>query len=249
MKKTIKTGVFITDTHWVAAEEMHPAYRLVKRFIRAFKPDVLIHGGDLSDWEFLAKFNKEKLRLLADKTYRKEYDLIQRELDFYQKYCKGVHILLGNHDMRVYDAIDCFPSLEGLVEFENQLDLGDIKIYSQLEQPIKFGKLGVLHGWYHTKHHTDKHLEEYSGNLLYGHMHKHQLSAKILYGQGGLEIEAQSIACLCDKQPDWYKGRPSHWQHQFAVIYWFANGDFQVFPINIIRNRFVAPDGRAWSLE
>lgn len=59
------------------------------------------------------------------------------------------------------------------------------------------------------------------------------------------EIQTWSIGCLCDKSPDYAKGRPTGWQHSFAVLYVNDDGSFNLYRINIIRNRFIW-DGKVW---
>lgn len=246
--KTVKRGVFITDTHFEAGKELIPSYRLIKKFLASYKPDYIVHGGDISDWDFLASFNREKLALLEGKTFVKEYDVINREIDYLQKYCGELIVLAGNHDERVYHAIDKAPTLRGLAEFEVQVDFKGrgVKWLRAVEQPAKLGKLNFIHGWYHNKYHTSKHLNEYSGNLVYGHVHDFQTDSKVLHARQE-EIQAWSIGCLCDKNPEWMRGRPSGWQHGFA-LFTIGTHSFNVYPINIIRDTFILPSGREWKL-
>jgi 3',5'-cyclic AMP phosphodiesterase CpdA len=248
--KTIKRGVFITDTHWEAGKELHPSYLLVKKFIASYKPDCIVHGGDISDWDFLARFNQDKVKLLTGKSFVQEYDVINREMDFLQKHSNQLIVLAGNHDERVYVAVDKAPTLEGLIEFETQVKFKErgVKWYRATEQPARIGKLNAIHGWYHNKYHTNKHLDVYSGNLIYGHVHDFQTGSKVLQAHKE-EIQAWSIGCLCDLNPEWLRGRPSGWQHGFAIFTVRSNGDFNLYPVNIIRNRFTLSDGKEWSLK
>jgi len=249
MSGKIKRGVFLTDTHWEAGKELHPAYLLVKKFIASYKPDYIVHGGDVSDWDFLASFNQDKLKLLSGKTFIQEYDVINREFDFLQKHSTQLIVLSGNHDERVYAAVDRAPSLEGLIEFETQVKPKErgIKFVRAVDQPYRIGKLNFIHGWYHNKYHASKHLNEFSGNLAYGHLHAPQTASRTLHARDE-RIQAWCVACLCDLNPEWLRGRPSHWQHGFGIFTVREKGDFNFYSVNIIRDSFVLPDGKEWRL-
>jgi predicted phosphodiesterase len=233
-------AMLITDTHWQAGKEMIPAYKAAKAFAKTWKPDLLVHMGDLSDWDFISVFSRDLVGKIEGQTWRKEYDTIARELDYWQKVSKNVSILLGNHDERVYTTIDRTPSLRGLVDFETMLGLKARKIpmFRDTEQPYKLGKLNVVHGWYFNKYHTNKHLDVFSGNMVYGHVHRFQTFSKVLQASKQ-EIQAWSLGCLCDKEPEYMNGCPSGWQHGFAVVYIQDDGNFNLYPVNVIGKSFV----------
>jgi len=239
-------GLFLTDTHLRHGQDEHPAYSAVKAFAKAWKPDLTLHGGDIGDWDFISVFNKDNLKALSGKTFKAEYELINREVDYWQSVSKQFVLLLGNHDERVYTAAEKAPMLEGLIEPEfviMPVERG-IKMFRRTEQPYRVGKLAFLHGWYYSKYHCTRHLDAYSGNIVYGHVHDFSCASKTLVAHGQ-EIQAWSIGCLCDLAPEYKEGMPSGWQHGFAAFYIRDNGDFSLYPVNIVRSRFTF-EGKTW---
>jgi len=243
----IRKGIYITDTHWQQDVPLHASYLAVKSFAKYFKPDIVVHGGDLGEWEFLMSINERKLQLISGKTYLREYDVINRELDFWKPLPKEkLYLLLGNHDERVYKAIEKNPMIEGSLEWENRVDLKGVHFarWRQPDQPVRIGIPYFAHGWYTNLHHAKKHLESFSGNIIYGHVHKFQEASKLLHAQNQ-EIQAWAIGCLRDRNPDWIAG-PNEWQNGFALFYLNGKKTFNVYPVNIINGTFITPWGELW---
>ena len=192
------------------------------------------------DFSYLSSYDKDNLKKIRNKTFRKDYDLGKRELDFWQKICPSVLVLQGNHDERVDRLILREPRWEGVIEVEEELDFKErgINYYRQIEPPVKLGHLHLIHGWYHNIHHARKHLDEMGGNVCYGHLHTFQTFSRRLPAYNE-EIAAWCLGCLTDKQPDWVKGRPTRWSNGFAVVYLGEDGNFNLYPIRIINNQFM----------
>ena len=238
----MKKWLIIPDTHWDATEELHPSYLLVKKFAKDFKPDGIIHLGDLFDFAYIAKFNKEKLRTISGKTFRRDYDLGNREFDFWQKVNRGGSFIVrqGNHDERVDRVIDKEPMLEGFIEVEDNLRFKErgIKYYRETDSPTKLGKLHVIHGWYWTVHHAKKHLHQFGGNIVYGHVHEVQTYTEYFPAFDG-EVSAWCLGCLSDTQPAWHKGRPTRWAHAFGIVFIEPDGNFNLYTVRITNNQFI----------
>jgi len=241
-------GIIISDTHFDATKEEHNSYKLVKKFAKAWKPDFVVNLGDWIDLPYLSSFDEGKIKTLSGKAFRGDFDLAKSDLDYWQKVTKNYYLLQGNHDERVDRVIDRRPELDGFIDYESVFDFKErgIKYISVLDQPLKLGKLHFLHGWYTNKYHCNKHLEVLAGNCVYGHVHKNQSNAKRLPAMG-IEIQAWSLGCLNDVQPEWLKGRPSSWQHSFGIVYMEENGNFNFYPINIVDDSFIW-EGKRWHL-
>ena len=71
---------------------------------------------------------------------------------------------------------------------------------------------------------------------MYGHTHDLQRHTKT--GAGGT-ISSWSLGCLKDIEgdEDWLNGRLTNWNHAFAIIDWFKNGDYKVEIIEIINGK------------
>lgn len=243
----MKIGVHITDTHWQAGQEHNPAYLLVRDYIKSLRPDILVLGGDQSDWDFLASFNKDKLALVAKSSYQAEFDLINRELDEYWGKAKKIHWINGNHEDRLRQAALSYPPIAELCDLRNRLNIPAryISYHDMDDPPPSFGHLVITHGWYAGKYHASKTLDEYAGCVAYGHVHRFQSHSRRLVARG-TEIQAWSIGCLCDLNPSWLRGSPSQWQHGFAVFMVTSDRQFQYFPINVVDGQFIDLKGRLW---
>jgi predicted phosphodiesterase len=46
------------------------------------------------------------------------------------------------------------------------------------------------------------------------------------------------LGCLCDHQPAYLKGKVGNWRNGFAILYVASNGEFNLYPVDIINGRF-----------
>ncbi len=246
----MKKILFKMDCHLDAKNDLNPAYRLVKKFAKDWKPDIVVDGGDLFEFEYLGSFAKDKLKSIEGKTFRADYDLGLKELDFWQGVSKKYIQVEGNHDQRLVRLVEADPRFEGLVELSRNLDFASRKIdfYSMLQKPLTLGKLIVIHGYWSGKYPARRHLDRYKQNIVFGHGHKFDTasdSMPILE----TEIQAWEIGCLCSKSPDWRKGCPTSWMNGFAVMYLDdKTGRFNLYPIYISKYYEFFFENRRWSL-
>ena len=156
--------------------------------------------------------------------------------------------LEGNHDYRVKRWIDKVPSLEGIIEYDSMFKLKDrgIEFVWCDQQPYKRGKLMFHHGRYCNKYAAAKHLDVYGGNIVFGHIHRFQTASKVVPFYND-EVQAWAIGCLSDVEPEYAKKQPMGHQAGFGVVYIDDDGGFNLFPINIIKNRF-RWEGRLWEV-
>lgn len=242
--------LYKADIHLEAGEDLKKPYLLVKEFAKWFKPDLTIDGGDLFEFEYISSFSKEKLKKLEGKRFRLDYDLGNREMDFWQKYSKEYVQIEGNHERRIVWLLDKDPRFEGLVELPENLRFKErgIKFYPMDGKVFKVGKLAFVHGYWANKYAARRHLERYKSNIVFGHTHKFSTASDALPLME-TEIQAWGIGCLGDKEPDWKNGEPTGWQNGFAVIYVDEkNGRFNVYPINITKYNEFIWEGKIWKL-
>ena len=232
--------LIIPDLHWVGGEELHPSYQLVKKFAKDFAPDGVVFLGDIFDFAYIAKFNKDLLKTISGKTFNQDYALGNYEFDFWQKVTKHIIVRQGNHDRRVDVAIDKAPFLEGLIEMENRLFFGErgIEYYKEADPPTQLGNVYFVHGWYTVQYHAKKHLLAMAGNIIYGHTHTVQNHTIILPAYNK-EISAWSMGCLTDKQPEWRRGVPTAWSHAFGILYLDDDDNFNLYTVRIIDYKFI----------
>lgn len=223
------------DCHLDATEEEWPAYTLVKRFAKKWKPDLVVDGGDYFNFNYISTYDQRRARLLEGKRFKADYDLGNRDLDFWQSVSKEYIALEGNHDERVQRLIDEQPRFEGLIEVDRNLHLKErgIKFYRLREKPLMLGKLLVIHGHKATKYTARRNLEKYKHNVVCGHIHRFEVASD------GLPLLDESImswtiGSLCPLQPEWRAGDPTDWSNGFAVMYLDeGTGRFSFYPVYI----------------
>ena len=240
----MRRGIVIADTHLLSPEDEHPAYTLVKRFASDFKPDFVVHIGDALDLPYLGPYCEDDIMVQAQGCWEDDVSLLNRELDFWQKLTPEFYFIQGNHDERTERAAKSAPKFAASLAYERRFDFKGrgIKYYRLVDDPLKLGKLFLIHGWYWNKYHARKTVDEFSGNIVYGHVHKFQTQSRVLTARKD-EIQAWSIGCLCDKQPEYVKGRPTGWQHGFAILYLGEKGQFNLYPANITKGSFMFEGG------
>jgi len=235
----MKSAVYFADRHLAHDEPSHWSWELFLKFLADFKPDILVDGGDHLDLSYISSFNKEKLLLLEGKRLKKDFELLNTELSLLRQFCSRMLYLEGNHEERLQRAIEKQPLLQGMAELETNVDFKGmgIEYYPLDKQPVKIGKLHFLHGVYTSKYHAHKHVSEYGGNVIFGHVHKFQS-----YYHGiplrDDEIGGNAIGCLCAKNPEWLK-TPGHWMNGFAVIYFDDAGNFNLYPVLMEKKKFI----------
>ena len=243
----MKSMLVIPDLHMDATEELHPAYKLVRKFAKSFKPDGVVFLGDVLDLAYIASFNKDNVKILSRGSFTKDYYLWNRELDYWQGITKQIWIREGNHEERIARLLQKNMTLAGSVEIEErcQYEKRGI-IYSRvLDRPTKIGHLNLIHGWYTNLYHPKKTLLKMGANIAYGHTHDVQnFSNKVMADEH--EICAWSLGCLCDIHPEWVKGRPMDWMHAFGELYVNTKtGMFNLYPVRIFNYEFIW-DGHLW---
>ena len=238
------------DVHLRSDEDEHPAYSLVKKFAKSWKPDIVVDGGDYFDFNYISTYDERRIRLLEGRRFRKDFDLGNRDLDYWQKIAPKYIALEGNHDERVQRLIDEQPRFEGLIELPVNLGLAERKIdfYHLTDAPLQLGKLLVIHGNISTKYTARRNLEKYKHNVACGHIHRFEEASDSLPVLGE-SIRSWVIACLCDLQPDWRRGNPTNWCNGFAVMYLDeSTGRFSLYPIYIDKYFSFVFEGKRWKL-
>lgn len=238
----MKTIVVISDMHLDHLETPHYSYKLVKKFIEDTKPSELYINGDALDFGYLSLYTADYPLLRENKRLVKDFDMMNRELDFFQTYCKKVVYIEGNHENRLMRFQEHLPAVaDGLVDIEHNLDLKKRKI---LWYPIDkvcfiFPDLIVTHGTRFGVNFTKNVLEEMQVNTIVGHTHREQMFAKS-YEVIKREVRVYGLGCLCDKNPSYQKGKQSGHTNGFGIIEG-TEKCWSFYPISI------KPEGFSWN--
>jgi hypothetical protein len=209
--------------------------------------------GDAQDCRVLNHHEEGNLRHFETKRLIRDYRAFENEIIYpiNKALPKAKKIYMaGNHEYWVECAIDNDPSkLEGIIEIENNLDLKGWEYIPYLRKKANgsvelgkynFGKLLVIHGTYTNQYHTAKTVNAYGRSIVYGHTHDVQSFSQVT----PIDIKdfhmAWSIGCLCNRSPEYMKGRANKWVNGFAVVYWDEkNGNFNLYPVVISNNHFI----------
>jgi predicted phosphodiesterase len=227
--------------HLAANEEPINAYKLVKMFATEHKPwDQIVFLGDCLDFDYIAKFNQTDLKILTANTFQADFDMWKRELDEWQECSNTIIHREGNHEFRINSVLAKAPALTGAIELDRKCGYKSrgIKFSRVTDLPIKIGRCYITHGWYTNIHHAKNHVLKMGDNIIYGHTHDVQ-SYSIKAMSDNSERCAWSMGCLCDKQPDWVKGKPTKYMHAFGVLYVAESGIFNLYTIRIIEDSFI----------
>jgi len=233
----IKKVIILPDAH--IDTKVSKEYKLAKKFVKDFKADEIILLGDFMDVSALSGWDLDKRRNMEGRRFKKEVDVTNKELDYLQAHTKKITYLEGNHENRIERYLDKHPEMEGMIDLELVLGLKYKNItYHTINTLYKLGHLRFTHGLYTNEFHTKKTLQAIGDNIVYGHIHRPQ--AYMLNMQLQKPIMAYSLGALCNKAPDYMKGRPANWMSGFGVVYYDdRTGNFNLYIINIINNKFI----------
>ena len=219
----------------------------VLEFVKDFKPNVIILGGDVGEWGCVSHWVCNQSRALDHGTISQAYEDIEREIIFpladAAPYAKKI-FLTGNHEDWLRKAAEADPNLRGFIELERNLK--GWKIYP-FNVPYRAGKnLCYIHGTYHNKYHARTTADAFVGSsVIYGHVHSMQSFSNISPVDSKHFYRAQSLGCLCNLNPEFMKNKPNAWIHGFGYCYLNDDGTFHDVPVVIVRNKFWA-EGRLY---
>ena len=232
--RTMKRGVALFDIH--SPEYDKACMNIVFKFLKDFKPDYLVLGGDQMDFGCISHHNKGKYRLLENARLKRDYKFFQEtildKLDKVLKPSCSKYFMIGNHEYWLDRLVDDNPQLEGLVEIEANLDLTSYKIVP-FNDVLTIGEMNFIHGIWTNKYHAEKNIRVYNKNVFSGHIHTNQIFT-ITSPINSLPRQGVSVGCLCNKNMDYMHDKPSAWIHQF--MYWYELSDltFRYYLVTII---------------
>lgn len=244
-KGVIKRGIITPDKHFPLHDEK--AISVVCKAIRLIKPDFYVDLGDSGEFSSVSHWQwKKKKRPPLEYQLPRVYedignvnagmDIIDEALD--KVNVKEKHFIEGNHEEWLNSFSIENPFLQGLsVKDALLLEQRGFE-YHPNGKYLKIGKLWFYHGnHYGGIAHARNHLIRLGANIMYGHHHDLQM-ASVTHIDG--PKSAWSIGCLKDMSNEknkWLGNRKTNWQHAFAVVDYFADGDFTVHVVNIVNGR------------
>jgi predicted phosphodiesterase len=242
----VSRGVALFDIHY--PEHDQAAINIALAFIKDFKPDVILLGGDQLQMDTISFFNKNKPKLIESKRLKNDYkgfqaEILDRITQNVSKKCKK-YFLIGNHEYRIERLIENSPQHEGFIELENNLDLKDYTIVP-FNTVVNIGEMYFTHGWHYNIHYAKQTVQEAQKMIFVGHAHMPQVFTAISPATC-LPKQCVGVGCLCNRNPQYMENRPNAWVHQFLFWYMFEDGTFTYYTPIILNGRCVI-NGKVYS--
>jgi len=243
-RDNFKCGVAFGDLH--VPEHDAACVDILVDFIKDFQPDYLLNMGDGMDFGLISFFNNRKPRLIENRRLRGEYTQYQNILDRLSEAAGNCEEILarGNHENRLPRYLDMYPVLEGVIEMEENLDL-DRYTLLDYNEAFNIGEMWFGHGEYYNKWHAAKNVSIFGRQIFTWHVHTNQVFT-LTSMVNAMPRQGVSIGCLCNKNPEYNRGKANAWLHQFMYFYVFEDGTFTYYTPSIINNRCVI-NGKVYS--
>lgn len=242
-----KRFIIAPDPHGV--EQDPESCAAIVAFAREFKPDIAVINGDLFDFAALrrgASADEQQQALDED------YDAGISFAESFLTTARERHLLLGNHDKRIYDLLD---SADGRMKtlgrqcverFERWADHLRVQLYpyDARDGVLRLGNLNVVHGFFCGQNACAQHSRVY-GNVVFGHVH----SIESFQTPGLKQQEARAIGCLCKLDLKYMAHRTAklRWANGFAYGFLYPNETYTLFQARKIDGTFhVATDFRTF---
>lgn len=247
---------FLTDLHFGYERRnghkipLHDpkAFGAAYEFLKDFKPDVLILGGDILDCGAISHHNKgakrstEGLRLLADAEECRANVLGPLEA---LKAKKQVYIV-GNHEDWIEDLIEENPGIEGLVDLKPMLKLDSWQVLGQGSY-YDLGKLTFVHGDQLSggEHVAKAAVIAWERSIRFGHHHTYQVYTKVSPIHEKLGRTGIAVPCLCSKGPKYGEGKANRWVQGLNWGYVLPDGSYYDY-VSIITNGRMVVNGKVY---
>lgn len=236
-----KTAIVIPDTHSPLQDDA--AINCVLKAMDIIKPNVLIHLGDVGEWNSVScwKYKKKKrppVEYIIKDIKQDEKD-VNYLLNKFDNKCnklgiKEKYMMLGNHEVWLENFVEEHPYLTRYLP-ENCMFLKQRGYtFFRYGEFLKIGELyfhhgGQYNGIYHARHSA----LNLGVNIMYGHFH--DVARESVASFNGIHA-AFSLGCLkkCSSSSNkWLKGKKVNWSHAFGIVNWNKEGIFRADIVDI----------------
>jgi len=223
-----------------------PTWNAILDFTKKVKPAGFVFGGDQSDNDTISHHNSKKPILWKEGSYKQETqdfdDYILKPLETcLTKHSKKIW-MVGNHDRFETDWFERFPQWAGFErpELLNLKQRGWTVIPNT--QPIKLGRLTVIHGdqftGYAPANLAKRAVEAYTCSVLQGHNHTMQVYTRVSPVDQTQKWAGYVSPCACELNPAFMKNKPSGWVNGFTIVEVMKDKSFNVYPVVVTNGRF-----------
>jgi len=233
----------VTSDHHIPDQD-DPALKAIFKLMDDVTFDGNIILGDFMDMAPISHWTKHKKQTMETRRLKEDYLIGNAILDEYDKRLPkdcDKRFFYGNHEDWYFQLIEEMPQLEGLFDPKPALQLEErgYTTYEDLNHIEKLGKLALTHGMYTPQNYVKKHIDEFKGNVMFGHLHSPRMRCETAIGHE-ISMVGYCLGCLCHKNPEYMKNRPNKWAHGFAIIYLFDDGKtFDVDIKRIVKGKFI----------
>ena len=222
------------------------AIKTALNFAKWLDPDVVILGGDQSDWGSISHWNSKKpLQQAASDITRDKEATINLLLDPLDKIARRKIWMQGNHERFLFDFVEQVPALKGEVNLEALFHLKErgweVRNFGEI---FTLGKLNFVHGDKISrssalKNICAKALESYGQrNLRFGHYHTWGAATRTNLFDWRDFHSAVAIPCLASVNPIYLFNQPSQIVNGFAWGEVSKRGNFDDHVVILIDNKF-----------
>ena len=226
----------------VSLYDIHIPYQIdlssVLKFIKEVKPDEIIFWWDAIDCAGVSRFYKGTPEVWLTETLE-EITLLRWLIKDIKdiSWASKIVYLKWNHEQRLDDKIKEQPELNDVLNLEDNLSelVNEVHDYNKYYQ---VWNLYYIHWTYHNDAHAKKHALSYQRSVRYWHLHTCQQYCASTPINNEV-VDSKSIPCLCERDPDYMKNRPSPWINWFNVAYVNEDWTFNDYTITIDKGSFI----------
>lgn len=241
--KSFKKIVVLPDIHTPNHNRL--AMSAVIKFLRFYKPDVLVQLGDFCDWDSVSTYDvRRSSDVVTIETEIREANFLLDEIDkAVPKLCRKV-MIGGNHEARYarFIANNGFTlAIRRMKEFSSwQIEYGlGRRGWEDVDygEHVQIGKIIFTHGWFNFG--PKRMGEKFPGrNVIFGHTHRHEVYGWI--DERDRPIESETIGTLSEFDLSYLNGcPPTNWVTGFQYIDMMDDGTFSKHFVHIIDGGFI----------
>jgi predicted phosphodiesterase len=209
-------GIFLSDLHIpenIALEPIH-------KFIKDYKPNLIILGGDIIDAVGMHASESMKAEQVKMSWYERDVKYLK---DFFARLPKVKIVFLeGNHEQRWRRISAKYPEVFGkTVDLKRDSSIKSMEYipYGDYNAFYKVGDMIFHHGTVFPDMHAKQYAYRYAPyKSCYGHQHDFQayslhralVNDHFRYGFSG--------SCLCKTNPEWKRGSANRWVNLFTTF-------------------------------
>lgn len=237
------------DAHYPFNIDVHP----FKKFLKDYKPDVFIFGGDVWSLDCISHHESDTFNHVGYDNIRDRFqseaqgfrDHVQGFTDILPN-CKFVY-LIGNHEVWIERFCLDHPQLQ---EINIKTVLHDLPIeFVPQGEFYKIGKLNFCHGDnFGTTNPAKRAVERCKQTIVFGHFHTHKIWPDFSMVDAYEKNMGIQVPCYCKMNPQYIRNRPHDWQNGFWWGVVKPSGNFSQWTFLVSpEGHFFAPDGTEYT--